>query len=268
MDETKYLYDDIGRGYNSTRQADPYLAERLYYHLLPIKDGLYLDIGCGTGNYTTALANKGLHFYGVEPSEEMLGVARLRNTNVKWLTGKAENIPVGDVLFDGAIATLTIHHWAKLSDALRELNRVLKPEARMVIFTATPGQMRGYWLNHYFPVMLEESIRQMPSAEFVIKALTEAGFGIADTEKYFVAPDLQDHFLYSGKHDPELYFDQGIRNGISSFAALANRDEVNAGLANLRADVDNGRFEKVKTGYENNKGDYLFIIANKTNAAV
>ena len=55
-------YDEIGTGYNSTRQADPYLTERLLYHLQPKTDRLYLDIGCGTGNYTCTLADKGLNF--------------------------------------------------------------------------------------------------------------------------------------------------------------------------------------------------------------
>ncbi|MBV8391235.1 MAG: class I SAM-dependent methyltransferase, partial [Mucilaginibacter sp.] len=195
------LYDNIGKGYNSTRQADPYLAERLYDLLLPQKGALYIDIGCGTGNYTTALTSKGLAFYGIEPSEEMLKIARSGKNDVKWFIGTAENIPTEDALFDGAIATLTIHHWADLVKAFHEINRVLKPEATLVLFTATPSQMRGYWLNHYFPVMLERSIAQMPSLEVVVNALIDAGFMISNTEKYFITPDLQDHFLYSGKHD-------------------------------------------------------------------
>jgi predicted TPR repeat methyltransferase len=70
MPEVKY--DKIGIGYNSTRQADPYLTERLLYHLQPKNNKLYLDIGCGTGNYTCALDDKGISFIGVEPSGEML----------------------------------------------------------------------------------------------------------------------------------------------------------------------------------------------------
>ena len=53
--------------------------------------------------------------------------------------------------------------------------------------------------------------------------------------------DLQDHFLYCGKHRPELYFDPAIRAGISSFADLCEPEEVTEGLARLRADLDAGR---------------------------
>lgn len=257
------LYNAIGENYNATRQADPHLAERLFALLQPKADGLYIDIGCGTGNYTTALADKGLNFYGVEPSAAMLEVASTCSNKVNWFMAQAEEIGLGDEIFDGAIATLTIHHWTNLSKGLAEINRVLKPGASLVIFTATPQQMRGYWLNEYFPLMLRRSMAQMPKAETVFKALCDAGFGIAGTEKYFVAPKLKDYFLYSGKHHPEYYFDSGIRRHISSFAALSTQDEVEAGLARLKEDIISRRFEEVKASYNNENGDYLFVVAQK-----
>ena len=87
------IYDKIGTGYNSTRQADPYLTERLIYHIQPQKDRLYLDIGCGTGNYTSALTDRGLNIIGVEPSDKMLREAKLRNQQINWKKGTAEQIP-------------------------------------------------------------------------------------------------------------------------------------------------------------------------------
>jgi 2-polyprenyl-3-methyl-5-hydroxy-6-metoxy-1,4-benzoquinol methylase len=52
--------DKIGIDYNSIRKAEPYLTKRLNEHLNPNKDGTYLDIGCGTGNYTMELEKNGL----------------------------------------------------------------------------------------------------------------------------------------------------------------------------------------------------------------
>jgi len=49
------LYDRIGVGYDTTRQADSYLLSRLIHHLRPRADGRYLGIGSGTGNYTIAI---------------------------------------------------------------------------------------------------------------------------------------------------------------------------------------------------------------------
>lgn len=257
------IYDSIGNNYNSTRQADPYILNKLIILLNLHQDKIYLDLGCGTGNYTCELANKGYTFYGVDPSEKMLKEAQRRNNSIKWLPGSAEQIPARDQSFDGIVATLTIHHWTNMAMAFKEINRVLKPGGRIVFFTSTPGQMKGYWLNHYFPQMLASSILQMPDLKTIETHAAEATLQVTKVEKYFIKDDLQDHFLYVGKNNPAFYFDETIRQGISSFSALANVKEVIDGLVKLKADIDNGTFETIKTQYENDAGDYLFIRLDK-----
>lgn len=54
----KAKYDHIGINYNTTRKADRYLTEKLCEYLNPKLNGLYLDIGCGTGNYTNEFQKK------------------------------------------------------------------------------------------------------------------------------------------------------------------------------------------------------------------
>ena len=70
-------------------------------------------------------------------------------------------------------------------------------------------------------------------------------------------------FGYAGKHNPEIYFDPVIRNGISAFSLLADEGEVISGLAELRTCIDSGQFEAIKKQYENDLGDYLFIVLKK-----
>ncbi len=261
MSDQSIVYNSIGIGYNSTRCADPYLSERLYQLLNPESGKLYLDIGCGSGNYTLELAKRGIAFWGMDPSAIMLDEAKSKFSEINWLFGFAENIPLKDEQFDGAIATLTIHHWNNLEISFTEINRVLKPGSRLVIFTSTPEQMQGYWLNYYFPNMMTEANNKMPSLTKVENALNNAGMKIIVTEKYFVRDDLQDLFLYSCKNQPELCFDENIRNGISTFALQSNKDEVQNGLSNLRLDIDNNYLKAIKRQYENDFGDYLFIIS-------
>ena len=256
-------YDTIGKDYNQTRKADTFLTERYFHHLVTRSDGRYLDIGCGTGNYTIALSNKGLDFIGVEPSIEMQDVAKSRSSKVNWISGKAENIPLENEAVDCILATLTTHHWENLEAAFRELNRILKPNGKFVIFTSNEDLMKGYWLNHYFPTMLNDSMRQMPTFEATEKALKLGGFEIIETEKYFVREDLEDLFLYSGKFNPKIYLDENFRSGISSFSDLANVTEVEQGLRQLEKDIETGKVSEIIEQYENDLGDYLFIIAIK-----
>lgn len=256
-------YDKIGINYNQTRKADPFLVSRFRHFLAPDYGGKYLDVGCGTGNYTVAIDQKGINFMGVDPSAYMLAKARARSLELEWLQGSAEALPLSDETVNGIIASLTLHHWENLKKGCSELFRVLKPGGRLVIFTSTPKQMEGYWLNYYFPQMLKDSIEQMPDFSQVEAALIDNNLPIITTEKYFIQPDLQDHFLYVGKHRPQLYLDAQIRQGISSFSALANQLEVKAGLEQLEQDIINGVIHKRIAEYENDLGDYLFIVAEK-----
>lgn len=257
-------YDRIGLNYNLTRKADKYISDRFVHHLKVKTNKEYLDLGCGTGNYAIELYRRGIMIKGVDPSEKMLHEAMSKENQIDWLLGTAEKICIDDESVNGIMGCLTIHHWANLPVAFNEMNRVLTENGRFVFFTATPDQMRGYWLNHYFPNMLKESIYQMPSLEFLENELSSAGFQDIQKEKYYISKDLEDCFLYSGKHDPYLYMKCEIRNGISSFADLANKEEIENGLKLLKNDLESGRFDMVKDGYKNDLGDYLFISGTKT----
>lgn len=252
-------YDRIGMGYNTTRKADPYIVQRLIAQLAPKEGSRYLDIGCGTGNYTSALVERGVSMIGVDPSEHMLSFARQKENRVTWLQGTVENIPLDDASCDGAIGTLTIHHWTDIQQGFTEIHRILKDGGRFILFTALPEQVTGYWLNHYFPKLMHRAAIEMPTLSLLEKTTNTVGLKIQTTEKYFIQKDLQDCFLYSGKHNPALYFNPQIRSGISSFASLNNFDEVNVGLSLLQKDIETGEIQKVQKKYENDKGDYLFV---------
>lgn len=256
-------YDKIGLDYNSTRKADPFLTEKIIEHLSHVEGGIYLDIGCGTGNYTHELNKQGLQLIGIDPSAKMLEQAKLKNYNIDWRMGTAENTDMPHNFADGVIGTLTIHHWTDLQKGFSEIQRVLKPQGKVVIFTSTPEQMKGYWLNHYFPKMLRDSMLQMPSLKRVEEAMLQGPLQILGIDKYFVQPNLQDKFLYCGKHSPELYLNRQIRNGISSFSSLANRNEIEQGLIALKKDIESGMINKIIDSWRNNIGDYLFIIGKK-----
>lgn len=251
-------YNTIGNSYNTTRKADPYLLSRLT-DLLGNIDHV-LDIGSGTGNYTIALSQKGYNMIGVEPSEVMINEAKRRSEKVKWIQGTAEELHLNEQ-FDGTLATLTLHHWNDITKGLSKVKEQLKPGFPIVIFTSSPEQMSTYWLHEYFPKMMADSSLNMPTTETVKSALANAGFTHIQEEKYFIKPDLQDQFLQCGKDQPELYFNPEIRNGISSFRSFSYTDEVDAGLAKLKSDIQSGRWQDIRQRYESNLGDYLFIKA-------
>ena len=119
------LYDNIGIGYDATRRPDPYIASRLAHHLRLRSGSPYLDIACGTGNYTAALAERGGNWHGLELSGQMVRTARNKGPGIAWFMGDAAALPFQDGSFAGALCTLAIHHFSALTPIFSEVYRVL-----------------------------------------------------------------------------------------------------------------------------------------------
>jgi SAM-dependent methyltransferase len=256
------LYDRIGIGYDTTRQADPYILSRLIHHLRPTHEGRYLDVGSGTGNYTLAMHRAGVEIYGLEFSPIMLEPAKRKAPAIAWLNARAEEIPFAPDSFDGATCTFVHHHMSDPLVAFKEVHRVLKPRARLVVLNCTADQMRGYWLFEYFPKAMEKALAPYERFE-PVDLLDRAGFKIECEEKYDVRPDLKDFFLYCGKNRPERYLDPRIRSGISTFADAPDPAEIDRGLARLADDIESGRINRVIRSFAHYGGDYMFTVASK-----
>ena len=74
-------YDRIGDTYDFTRRPDPRITERLISLLDASPGAPVLDVACGTGNYTSAPAERGLTMFGGDLSQTML--ARLPQLSAK-----------------------------------------------------------------------------------------------------------------------------------------------------------------------------------------
>lgn len=254
------LYDLIGSTYAGSRRADPAIAQTLARELALTPSGTYLDLACGTGNYTVALSGLGGSWSAIDVSEVMLAQARPKSSTVAWTQSRADALPFPDAVFHGAICTLAIHHFPDLETSFAEVRRTLR-SGPFVIFTGLAEQMRHYWLCHYFPETMARSIEKMPSESQIRAALSRSGFKSVTVTPFFVTNELQDLFLYSGKHRPDLYLDPGVRANISSFANLAPSAELQNGLARLTADLHSGAFTSVKAHYATEVGDYAYIAA-------
>jgi len=250
------LYDRIGIEYDNTRQADPYLLSRLLFHLAPCIEARYLDVGCGTGNYTIAMREAGVAVSGVDLSETMLRQAHNKSHGVAWLKGDVLALPFRDESFAGAVMTFVHHHLSDPIVGFREIRRVLAPGGRFVLLNGTLEQFRHYWLCEYFPLAMEQAF-----ALETDDALTTAGFSLKVTEPYEVTDDLKDLFLYCGKHKPELYLDPRVRAGISAFACARDPSEIADGVERLREDISSGRIAAVMRQYAWEGGDYMFRVA-------
>lgn len=140
-----------------------------------------LDVGCGTGALSGALAQRGARVWGVDPSEEMLAVAReATDRRVGLKPGRAEELPFKDGWFERTVMRLVIH-LVDRGRALPELSRVLAPGGRTTIATFTEGHFEWYWLTSVFPEVGEIDRKRFPPPETLEAELMAAGFASART---------------------------------------------------------------------------------------
>jgi ubiquinone/menaquinone biosynthesis C-methylase UbiE len=260
METGTALYDSIGTGYDTTRRADPFLVSRLRHHLHPRPEGRYLDLACGTGNYTLALATSGGAWVGVDCSATMIAQAGEKSSAVNWCIADAASLPIANDSLSGAVCVLAVHHFGNIFASFAEVRRTLKQGSRFVLFTSDPQQMEGCWLNAYFPRAMARSMEVMPEADALAQAMQRVGIEPVGREPYTVHPELEDFFLYSGKHDPARYLDPRFRAGISTFAVFADTEEIDRGCTLLADDIASGRIDEIRECYASVYGDYLFLV--------
>ncbi|HXR86161.1 MAG TPA: class I SAM-dependent methyltransferase [Stellaceae bacterium] len=91
-----------------------------------------LDLGCGGGHVSFAVAKQVREVVAYDLSSDMLAVvaqaARERGLgNISTQQGVAEKLPFAEASFDYVFSRYSAHHWRDLDLGLREAARVLKP---------------------------------------------------------------------------------------------------------------------------------------------
>lgn len=169
----------------------------------PKLGGMGLDVCCGSGDLSQLLARKvgkTGKVFGVDFSQELLAIAAQRveedypTLPLKWVQGDALNLPFGDNSFDCATMGYGLRNVTDIPRCLRELYRVLKPNAKVAILDFhLPSQpwQQGFqqWyldnlvvpLAQYFGLKDEyayimPSLERFPQGREQVKLAKEAGF--------------------------------------------------------------------------------------------
>lgn len=90
-----------------------------------------LDVACGPGFVAAGAAERGATVRGLDFSAAMLGVARARHPGIAFDQGDAEALPYADGGFGAVVSNFGIHHVPRPVLALRQANRVLRPNGAL-----------------------------------------------------------------------------------------------------------------------------------------
>lgn len=146
---------------------------------LPFRPQLMVDLGCGTGRYSQALADRfEARVIGIDPSERMLAVARAKpgNGRVEFRRGSAEALPLDDGGADMVFMSMVLHHLGDPPAVAGECRRVLREGGRVQIRNGTREASHGYPQAPFFPGIVPMLESDLPSRQQIVRLFEDADF--------------------------------------------------------------------------------------------
>jgi len=183
VDPPRSDYDAISRYYDRVRGFGPQYhagwVEAIVRHGGLRARRRVLDVGCGTGRYTSILAAKlGRPIVGLDLSAGMLERARDRSAlgdgQLRLVQGDALSLPFKEGSFDAATLFLVVHHLSDHRRLGRELLRALAPGGRALVMTRDHDEIEGSYIA-LFPGVLEIDLARFPRVDRLEGDLRAAG---------------------------------------------------------------------------------------------
>ena len=195
-----------------------------------IRNKRVIDVGCGSGYLTAKLATKGSHVVGVDPSREMIRIAKREYCHIprlEFLNLSIEDFSncYSDSRFDVAVSNMSLITIPNLDKTLRAVSSLLLPKS-IFAFNIThpcfynqyrkyestdafqyhiPHAQKGSFIistDHeglpssttHFHRPLQEYFRSLKNACLMVDELVEP-FPTREVEKLYPKPWKEPHFL-------------------------------------------------------------------------
>ena len=156
--------------------------------------GTMLDLGCGEGRHIFGLMEKfpDLKCIGLDPHIESLDKAfeglkfleSISNTKTNFLSGSAYSLPFSDDSFDLVVCSEVLEHLHDYKDAIKEINRVLKPGGQFLASVPAEFPEKICWL-------LSEAYQNQPGGHLrifkknkLIKEVAEHNFSFESSQRF------------------------------------------------------------------------------------
>lgn len=212
-------YDKIASEYSLHRKVNLEVLKSLIKEGNVNSDSKVLEVGCGTGNYITAIEElTGASCWGIDPSRMMLSKAEERSKKVKFKLGRAEKIEFPDNFFNLVFSVDVIHHVKDRLAYFHEAYRVLKKRGKVCTVTDSEWIIRHREpLSIYFPETVNVELERYPRIAELRSIILQAGFSEILENIAEFAYELTDIQAYRDKTFSSLHliskeaFQRGIK---------------------------------------------------------
>jgi ubiquinone/menaquinone biosynthesis C-methylase UbiE len=148
---------------------------RRFVDAVPVSaDAVALDVACGPGIISAALAPRVRELVAFDLTPEMLSQARQRCTsaglsNVRFRQGSATAMPFADSSFDAVVTRLSLHHFQHPAQPVAEMARVLKRGGALVVADVSSSEIaEESALHNAIEILRDPShVRMLPESELL-----------------------------------------------------------------------------------------------------
>ena len=186
------------------------------------RPSVLLDVATGTGDMAIMAAKllSPRQIIGIDISEGMLNIGRQKieaqsfSTQIELRSGDGETINFEDNTFDGVMVAFGIRNFEHLNSGLREILRVLKPGAQLVVLEFSKPKIPGVnaFYNFYMGVIapkiagwfkqnkkayqyLNDSAKAFPDRQQLVTILNNTGY----SNTYYKSLSLGICCIYSAR---------------------------------------------------------------------
>ena len=190
-DSSDYFEGKAAHLLDSSSRFQRYRVSRVTEIYHPRREDRVIDIGCGWGTFSFALADEVAEVVGVDFSEKSVEICNQRLTenpkqNLRFLCTNASSTGLESGTFDLAIAADIFEHLYPVDSekVTSEVYRLLKPGGHFSIWTPHRGHVLEILKNRNILLKRDPSHVDYKSMAVLKKLLIEAGFQIE--RAYFV----------------------------------------------------------------------------------
>ena len=191
----------------------------------PVEGMRVIDIGCGEGQLTRALAELGAHVTGCDPFIAESSPVAHGAGSFRLAKASADVIPEPDHAADLVLFVFSLHHvpGAKLQGALSEARRLLKPSSRLYVAEPLPQGPHQYIIELFH----DETIVRKAAAEAMAR-FARPQFATDQIGTYTDVRSYSDFDAFSERMIANMRFNGYSREAVLAPAVRGRFDEMYA----------------------------------------
>jgi trans-aconitate methyltransferase len=173
-------------------------GESLIALLNPQSGERILDLGCGAGQLTAEIAQRGAEVVGIDASAEMIADAQSSFPDLAFIVADAADFSF-DKPFDVIFSNAALHWVLRYRQAIGRMFKALKPGGRLVLEMGGKGNvqhiedaLRFRLDEHGFGLEASMPLWFFPSVGQYTRELEEGGFSVSLAQHYDRPTELAD----------------------------------------------------------------------------